>query len=84
MTCTSKPTVLPVIFDKKAIFQSRLQHLIELAQTPGWKAYVWHKAKELDAETSGLFKGIADALKAAMTGQAKNGVLERQNKTKPP
>lgn len=88
--CTSKPTGssaspgTPGTFDPEAIFRHQLQRLTELAQNPGWKAYAWHRAKELDAEPSGLFKGMADALKAAMTGRAKDGAPDSQTPTKHP
>ena len=29
---------------------------------PGWKEHAWMRAKQLDADTSGLFKGIKDDL----------------------
>ena len=47
-------------------YSLQLQHLIRLARQPGWKAYAWHRAKALDAEESGLFRGIAADLKAVM------------------
>lgn len=50
-------------------YSLQLQHLIRLARQPGWKAYAWHRAKVLDAEETGLFRGIADDLKAAMAEQ---------------
>lgn len=65
-------------------FDRQLQNLIRLAQSPGWKAYAWHRAKELDADRSGLFRGMADALKAAMTGLAEAGASEGQTPTKHP
>lgn len=55
-------------FDRQAEFQRQLQHLTTMARLPGWKAYAWRRAQDLDAEASGLFAGMADALKAAMTG----------------
>ena len=39
-----------------------LQHLVRMAKIPGAKAYAWTRAKQLDADPSGMFKGIADAL----------------------
>lgn len=66
MTCrlteSSAPPVPP------GAFEQQLQHLIRMAREPGWKAYAWQRAQELDADSSGLFTGIADALRAAMTG----------------
>lgn len=53
-------------------YTRQLDWLIELAQHPGWKAYAWARAKELDADQSGLFEGIAQDLKNAMTGQARD------------
>ena len=43
-------------------YETQLQHLVRLAKTPGWKEYAWHRAKELDADDSGLWRGIAQAL----------------------
>ena len=50
-------------------YSLQLQHLIRLARQPGWKAYAWERAKVLHREESGLFRGIADDLKAAMAEQ---------------
>jgi len=58
-------------FNRQAAFQEALDHLVHMASTPGWKAYAWHQAQELDAEQSGLYSGIASALRAAMLGRAK-------------
>ena len=51
------------------VYDQQLQHLIRLARHPGWKAYAWHRAKVLDADDTGLWRGIADDLKAAMAEQ---------------
>ena len=48
------------------VYDQQLQHLIRLARQPGWKAYAWERAKALHREESGLFRGIAEDLKAAM------------------
>lgn len=53
-------------WNAQAEFDKQLQWLIHLAQQPAWKLYAWEAAKELDAEDSGLFKGMADALVKAM------------------
>lgn len=50
----------------QSAYQTQLAHLIKLARTPGWKEYTWHRAKELDADASGLHRGIAADLVAAM------------------
>ena len=41
-----------------------------MAQSPGWKEYAWGRAKELDADKSGLWTGMSEDLKLAM--HAKN------------
>lgn len=46
--------------------KKQLEWLIELAKIDGWKPYAWSRAKELDADQSGLFKGIAEELKQSM------------------
>ena len=59
-------------------FKIQLDHLIELAKLPGWKAHAWHRAQELDADHSGLFQGITEALTQAMKSES-----EPQPLTKP-
>ena len=39
-----------------------LSHLIRMASTRGWKDHAWHRAKELDAHPSGMWRGIANDL----------------------
>jgi hypothetical protein len=61
-------------FDRQAEYRAQLEHLVALAQIPGWKAYAWERAKVWDADRSGLFSGIADDLRREMlakAGQAK-------------
>lgn len=53
-----------------------------MAKSPATKAHAWHRAKELDADHSGLFTGIADDLKAAMTGRGASGVPANPTSTK--
>ena len=55
------------------VYMDQLEHLIRLASKPGWKAYAWARAKELDANSSGLWSGIADDLIAAMKSDADKG-----------
>lgn len=45
-------------------FNQQLEHLTTLAKSPlrQWQLYAWHRAQELEAEQSGLWSGIADAL----------------------
>jgi len=33
-----------------------------MASTQGWKDHAWHRAKELDANPTGLWRGIANDL----------------------
>ena len=47
-------------------YDNQLAHLIKLAKTPGWKQYAWQRALELDRDNTGLWLGIAEALKQAM------------------
>lgn len=58
-------------FDRHAEYRLQLEHLIAMAQLEGCKAHAWRQAKELDAGESGLFRGIAADLRAAMDGQDK-------------
>lgn len=53
-----------------------LEHLIRMAKHPGAKDHAWRRAKELDADSSGLFRGIKAALATAMTGPAEAKACE--------
>jgi hypothetical protein len=73
-------------FDRQAEYQAQLDHLISLARLPDWKAYAWRRAKELEADESGLFRGLPDSLTAAMSkpGPACAPVSADQTTTKHP
>jgi len=43
-------------------YENYLSHLIQMASTTGWKDHAWHRAKELDAHPSGMWRGIANDL----------------------
>jgi hypothetical protein len=43
-------------------FQTALEHLVMLAKNDGFKAHAWHRAKELDKQEHGMFRGIKEAL----------------------
>lgn len=44
------------------LYQNTLDHLVTLASQNGWKAYTWHKAKELENHPLGIYKGISQDL----------------------
>lgn len=58
-------------------FEEMLDHLVELAKTPGWKAYAWHRAKQLDSDKTGAWAGMAEALTKAMVGVAEKHPPEK-------
>jgi hypothetical protein len=33
-----------------------------MASTNGWKAHAWHRAQEMDADPTGIWKGISQDL----------------------
>jgi hypothetical protein len=43
-------------------YQDTLNHLVLMASTQGWKDHAWHRAKELDAHPTGIWRGIANDL----------------------
>ena len=51
-------------------YLSTLAHLVKMASTNGWKAHAWYRAKELEADPIGIFKGISQELTQIM--KAKN------------
>jgi len=50
----------------QAHYQDTLDHLILMASTNGWKAYAWHRAKELENHYLGIYNGISQELTAKM------------------
>ena len=54
-------------------YETQLAHLTELAKTPGFKQYAWHRALQLEADETGLWRGIAEALKQAMLASKSAG-----------
>jgi hypothetical protein len=71
--------------DLSTIYETTLAHLIAMAKVEGFKAYAWKRAQALDEDQSGLFTGIAEALKAAMlAGQDEASASEGQSETKRP
>ena len=54
-------------------YETQLAHLIKLASNPGWKEYSWKKALELERCETGMWQGIAEALKQAMLARKSAG-----------
>ena len=52
-------------------FQRQLQHLLELAKKPEWRPQVCWRVLELEADTSGLWAGLKDAVLAQEPGLEK-------------
>lgn len=50
-------------------YENQLAHLIQMAGSNGTKEYAWHRALELDRCETGMWAGIAEALKAHMLAQ---------------
>ncbi len=48
--------------DLEQEFQNALEHLVTMAKNDGFKAHAWHRAKALDAQEHGMYRGIKDAL----------------------
>ncbi len=73
-------------FDRQAIYDRQLQHLVSLASIDiqQCKAYAWRRAKELAADESGLWAGMDAALRAAMTGPAEASGCAAPGSTKRP
>lgn len=51
-------------------FAEMLAHLVSLANSPGWKAYAWARAKELANERTGIYAGIDEKLRVAMIAKS--------------
>lgn len=46
-----------------------LDHLVQLAQQPAWKAYAWGAAKEFESINPYDLHGMQDELKQRMTAE---------------
>lgn len=64
-------------------YTTQLAWLVTMAGNPGFKAYAWSRAKELDADPSELWRGIAKALESAMVGPARDSGSAPPGPTKP-
>jgi hypothetical protein len=65
------------------IYNDTLDRLTMLSKQPAWKAYAWHEAQKLGKDTTGLFTGMDEALKARMTGPANTKASADPALTKP-
>ena len=67
-TYTHQSEQSPKPFGKQATldYKKTLDHLIWMASMKGAKHYAWDRAKKLDADPTGLWRGIADDLTKAM------------------
>ena len=50
-------------------YDRMLAHLVAMAKQPGFKAHAWHRAKALDSDISGMYRGIKNELMKIMTNQ---------------
>lgn len=53
------------------LFAVQLAHLVMLAGSPGFREYAWHRAREMEDDESGLWLGMADALRREMLEKMK-------------
>ena len=65
------------------IFNDTLDRLVFLSKQPAWKAYAWHEAQKLSKDTTGLFTGMDEALKARMIGPENTKASADPELTKP-
>jgi hypothetical protein len=63
----------------KQAYAEALDNLIMLASTPGWKDYAWGKAKDLEADPTGIYRGIKDELVKIMLALKANAVENSSN-----
>lgn len=63
----------------KQMYADALDNLVMLASTPGWKDYAWGKAKELDSEPLGIYRGIKQDLVKIMLAQKANAAENSSN-----
>ena len=49
--------------DFNQVFEQQVEHLTKMALQKGWIAYAKQRAQELEQDSSGLFKGIVEAVR---------------------
>ncbi len=47
-------------------FARMVAHIARLSRTPGWGAYARQWAKDLEADRSGVFKGLVEAVRESL------------------
>ena len=52
-----------------SLYAETLSQLVWMASQPAAKAHAWHRAKELDADISGLWVGIKEDLIKQIKGE---------------
>lgn len=52
-------------------FQRQLQHLVELAKLPAWRAHACWRVLELEADSSGLWAGLQSSVLSQVSGLEK-------------
>jgi hypothetical protein len=60
-------------------FQTMVAHIATLSKTPGWGAYARHRAAELEADQSGIWTGLVEAVRESLKSSAdqpKSGASE--------
>ena len=82
MTCNPNESSAPP--EAPGTYAETLNWLIRTAQKPGWKAWAWTYAQELDANESGLWRGISTDLKNHMGGLGADSESARLSLTKRP
>lgn len=64
--------------------QIQAEHLARMALTPGFLEHARHRARELETDRTGLYKGLGAAVKKIMDGQAEKSASEPQGPEKQP
>jgi hypothetical protein len=49
--------------DFNQVFEQQVEHLVKMALQKGWIAYAKQRAQELEADPSGLWVGLVEAVR---------------------
>ena len=49
--------------DFNQVFEQQVEHLTKMALQKGWIAYAKERAKELEDDQTGIFKGLVEAVR---------------------
>ena len=55
------------VFSLQETYKRSLEHLVWMSKMPGAKAHAWQRAKQLESDPTGIWRGITEELTGVMS-----------------